>query len=168
MEEIQESNLLLQKVKTFLGGANPDLCTNKQLLSEVFRFYIAKNIEEYGPEGNNTDSAEPTHSVDCSFAQCTNLPSTKEQLFVRAPSSTDNLVKRTQLHSKVCDQPLETNAVTLYGHVGVFPLQCAKDHTISWHSSPCLWRETSGELSHDTWLFHFRNSSESIQKNHYY
>ena len=60
MEEIQEINLLLQKVKTFLGGANPDLCTNKQLLSEVFRFYIAKNIEEYGPEGNNTDSAEPT------------------------------------------------------------------------------------------------------------
>ena len=58
MEEIQEINLLLQKVKTFLGGGNPNLCTNKQLLSEVFRFYIAKNIEEYGPEGNNTDSAE--------------------------------------------------------------------------------------------------------------
>ena len=64
MEDIQEINLLLQKVKTFLGGANPDLCTNKQLLSEVFRFYIAKNIEEYGPKGNNSDSAEPTHFVD--------------------------------------------------------------------------------------------------------
>ena len=83
MEEIQEINLLLQRVKTFLGGGNPNLCTNKQLLSEVFRFYIAKNIEEYGPERNNTDSAEPAHFVDCSFAQCTDLPSTKEQLSVR-------------------------------------------------------------------------------------
>ena len=63
MEEIQEINLLLQKVKTFLRGGNPNLCTNKQLLSEVFRFYIAKNIEEYGPEGNNTDSVEPAHFV---------------------------------------------------------------------------------------------------------
>ena len=130
MEEIQEINLLLQKVKTFLGGGNPNLCTNKQLLFEVFRFYIAKNIEEYGPKGNNSDSAEPVHFVDCSFAQCTD--------FVRASSSTDNLVKRTQLHSKVCDQPLETITVTLSGHVGVFRLQCAKDHMISWHSSPCL------------------------------
>ena len=138
MEEIQEINLLLQRVKTFLGGGNPNLCTNKQLLSEVFRFYIAKNIEEYGPERNNTDSAEPAHFVDCSFAQCTDLPSTKEQLFVCASSSIDNLVKHTQLHSKVCDQPLETNAVTLSGHVGVFRLQCAKDHRISWHSSPYL------------------------------
>ena len=138
MEEIQEINLLLQKVKTFLGGENPNLCTNKQLLSEVFRFSIAKNIEEYGPEGNNTDSVEPAHFVDCSFAQCTDLPSAKEQLFVRASSSVDNLDKRTQPHSKVCDQPLETNAVTLSGHAGVFPLQCAKDHIISWHSSPCL------------------------------
>ena len=74
MEEIQEINLQLQRVKTFLGGGNPNLCTNKQLLSEVFRFYIAKNIEEYGPERNNTDSAEPAHFVDCSFAQCTDLP----------------------------------------------------------------------------------------------
>ena len=130
--------MLLQKVKTFLGGGNPNLCTNKQLLSEVFRFYIAKNIEECGPERNNTDSAEPAHFVDCSFAQCTDLPSTKEQLFVCASSSVDDLVKRTQLHSKVCDQPLETNAVTLSGHVGVFRLQCAKDHRISWHSSPYL------------------------------
>ena len=138
MEEIQEINLLLQKVKTFLGGGNPNLCTNKQLLSEVFRFFIAKNIEECGPERNNTDSAEPAHFVDCSFAQCTDLPSTKEQLFVCASSSINNLVKRTQLHSKVCDQPLETNAVTLSGHVGVFRLQCAKDHRISWHSSPYL------------------------------
>ena len=138
MEDIQEINLLLQKVKTFLGGGNPNLCTNKQLLSEVFRFYIAKNIEEYGPEGNKTDSVEPAHFVDCSFAQCTDLSSTKEQLFVCASSSVDNLVKRTQLHSKVCDQSLETNAVTPSGHVGVFPLQCAKDHRISWHSSPCL------------------------------
>ena len=118
-------------MKTFLGGGNPNLCTNKQLLSEVFRFYIATNIEEYGPEGNNTDSTEPAHSVDFSFAQCTALPSTKEQLFFRASSSVENLVKRTQLHSKVCDQPLETSAVTLNGHVGVFPLQCAKDHMIS-------------------------------------
>ena len=47
-------------------------------------------------------------------------------------------VGSTQLHSKVCDQPLETNAVTLSGHVGVFRLQCAKDHRISWHSSPYL------------------------------
>ena len=109
--------MLLQKVKTFLGGANPDLCTNKQLLSEVFRFYIAKNIEEYGPKGNNSDSAEPTHFVDFFLlpGQCSDLPSTKEQLFVRASSSIDNLVKRIQLHSKVCDQPLETNAVTLSG-----------------------------------------------------
>ena len=137
MEDIQEINLLLQKVKTFLGGGNPNLCTNKQLLSEVFRFYIATNIEEYCPEGNNTDSTESAHSVDFSFAQCTDLPSTKEQLFFRASSSVDNLVKRIQLHSKVCDQPLETNAVTLSGHVGVFRLQCAKDHRISWHSSPC-------------------------------
>ena len=122
MEETQEINLLLQKVKTFLGAGNPNLCTNKQLLSEVFQFYIAKNTEEYGPEGNNTDSAEPAHFVDCSFVQCTDLPSTKEQLFVCASSSIDNLVKRTQLQSKVSDQPLETNAVTLSGHVGVFRL----------------------------------------------
>ena len=83
-------------------------------------------------------TADCVFVVDCSFAQCTDLPSTKEQLFVCASSSIDNLVKRTQLHSKVCDQPLETNAVTLSGHVGVFRLQCAKDHRISWHSSPYL------------------------------
>ena len=28
------------------------------------------------------------------------------------------------------------------------------------------WRQISGEFSHGTWLLHFRNSSESIRKNH--
>ena len=66
-----------------------------------------------------------------------------------------------------CDQPLETNAVTLSGHVGVFRLQCATDHRISWHSSPYLGdKYLVNSRRHGTWLLHFRNSSESIRKNH--
>ena len=104
----------------------------------MFRFYIAKNVEEQGLQGDQCGLAEPQHFVDNSFVPCADLPSTQEQLFVCAPASVDNLVKRVHLHSQSCRHPPETGQVTMIGHVGIFRLHCANDHTISWHSSPYL------------------------------
>ena len=137
----RKSTCCFKKWKPFLVEGIQICVQINNFCLKCFDFTLPKTLRNmpYGLERNNTDSAEPAHFVDCSFAQCTDLSSTKEQLFVCASSSVDNLVKCTHLHStKVCDQPLETNAVTLSGHVGVFRLQCVKDHIISWHSSPYL------------------------------
>ena len=169
------NQLAASKSKTFLGGGNPNLCTNKQLLSEVFRFYIAKNIEECGPERNNTDSAEPAHFVDCSFAQCTDLPST-----LAINHRINNKGTAVCLCVVINWQPSQTYSAAFQSLWPASRNQCSDtvwprrsvSFTVCQRPQNFLafitisWRQISGEFSHGTWLLHFRNSSESIRKNH--
>ena len=178
MEEIQEINLLLQRVKTFLGGGNPNLCTNKQLLSEVFRFYIAKTFvwsvsilhcqEHWGIR-----SWEKQHG----FCRTCAL---RWLLFCPVHWLAINKGTAVCLCVVISWQPSQTYSAALQSLWPASRDQCSDtvwprrsvSFTVCQRPQNFLafitisWRQISGEFSHGTWLLHFRNSSESIRKNH--
>ena len=128
---------LMDQVKTFLGQGNPNMCNNKQLLDEVLRFYIAKNIDREDG-GGIVRVDKPTHCVDNTFVPCLDTPSCNEQLFICAQSSVENLVQRVELHNKCCEHSLAQSEFQMSGHVGVATFTCARKHQLRWHSSPYL------------------------------
>ena len=130
-------------IKRAIGGGNPNTVTNRDMLLEVFSFYIRNNIARPLEEEDDMD-VDVTFN-DCSFTSC-NLDSSQQSLFVCAQDSVDNLVQRVTNHNKLCKQNLFLKTSEIKGHVGVCKLACEDKHELLWSSTPYVGDKYLGNL----------------------
>ena len=128
VEERERIYNLASQVKDTIGGGNPSRVSNKDMLNEVFNFYLRNNTSQE----NFDEPGDYIPFADTSFTKCDEKEDTSQPLFIASTSAIGHLIKRITNHRILCNSLVKIKTCKLLSHVAYCKLQCDNKHEISW------------------------------------
>jgi hypothetical protein len=142
VEEREHIYNLASQVKDTIGDGNPNRVSKKDMLNEVFNFYLRNNTSQE----NFDEPGDYIPFADTSFTKCDEKEDTSQHLFIASTSAIDHLIRRITNHRILCNSLVKIKTCKLLGHVAYCKLQCDNKHDISWSSSPYIGDKYLGNL----------------------
>ena len=119
----------MQLMRTLLFNKFKRPVNNNDILSEALDFWLLKH------QPNVEDTSSPASFVEAK------VENTKQNAFITAESSVQNIVDNVQNHANNCASEIKLKKLIYRGHVAIVTLNCGagdNPHILKWSSSPYM------------------------------